>query len=193
MAAALCRLSAPHADWSENVDGRAATFSFEAFGPPPPGPVATFLRDLGFVVLLLLLMARFCLEWAVLRASQWGIVFLVVAVGVSVLTGWLHPTTRMRRARAMSQRPSRPPGSVQPFVLRISPSELSLTSDGVPWIRPVALDRITGFWGDRHLHVEVRDGGSIVLPCCLRSGDHRSLAAALDRQLVEMRAPRARS
>ena len=188
MAAALYRQPARHAEWSQVVQGGTATFSFEALGPPPPGMLAKAVHLVGLAILGLLILTRLFLDWAGMGGGPWAVIVLVVALAVGALAAWLHPTTRATRARAMVRRPRRPQGSAQPFVLRMTPSELSLTSDGVAWTRPVPLDRITGFWGDRHLHVEVRDGASIMLPCCLPSGDHRALAAALDRQLVAVRA-----
>jgi hypothetical protein len=76
------------------------------------------------------------------------------------------------------------------YVLRMTPAELSLSADGEPRGKSIALERITGFWGDRQIRVEVRDGAAIRLYCGLPGADYRALAGALDRLLTQVRESR---
>jgi len=127
-------------------------------------------------------------NWAKEGGRRWWAIIVIVTFGGALLAGWRNGVTELRaRLTALLRRTA---GPARRFVLRISPSELSLTSDGVRCMKPIPLDRITGFSGDARLHAEVRDGASVTLPCCLTSGEHRALAAELGRLLVDVRAAR---
>jgi hypothetical protein len=173
--------------WTEARDGDAVVVSFVGTDLPSRGCVVAQTLVVSVLGLAVLGM------WAVVRAAEfnrrWGltapyaVVAAVMLLGAIVAYRWFvarrdgKPLLQWSKSRREVR-----------FALRLGSSKLSLTGDDVLWTRAIALERIVGFTGDRRLHVEVRDGGSVMLPCGLPSGDHGELAAALNRILGDLRA-----